>query len=105
MNINDNFIHATTYVIFSTCKIDITWFPFDDQQCKMKFGSWSYDGAAIDLQLLMDGGDTSSFIANGEWDLIGELPMADTVMRQRMRPLHGTMFNINAYKTKAYTIK
>ena len=68
------------HVICSTCKIDITWFPFDDQQCKMKFGSWSYDGAAIDLQLLMDGGDTSSFIANGEWDLIGELPMADTVM-------------------------
>ena len=57
---------------FSTCKIDITWFPFDDQQCKMKFGSWTYDGSAIDLQLKMDGGDTSSFIANGEWDLIGQ---------------------------------
>ena len=66
------------YVIFSTCKIDITWFPFDDQQCNMKFGSWSYDGAAIDLQLLMDGGDTSSFIANGEWDLIGQLPLTGT---------------------------
>ncbi|KAK2174750.1 hypothetical protein NP493_779g01025 [Ridgeia piscesae] len=58
-------------LFFSTCKIDITWFPFDDQQCKMKFGSWTYDGSAIDLQLKMDGGDTSSFIANGEWDLIG----------------------------------
>lgn len=28
----------------SSCKIDITYFPFDDQRCKMKFGSWSYDG-------------------------------------------------------------
>jgi len=28
----------------STCKIDITWFPFDDQDCEMKFGSWTYDG-------------------------------------------------------------
>merc|ERR1719295_1126866 len=28
----------------STCKIDITWFPFDDQDCKMKFGSWTYNG-------------------------------------------------------------
>lgn len=24
----------------STCKIDITWFPFDDQKCELKFGSW-----------------------------------------------------------------
>ena len=28
----------------STCQIDITWFPFDDQNCDMKFGSWTYDG-------------------------------------------------------------
>lgn len=31
----------------STCKIDITWFPFDDQQCNMKFGSWTYDGFMV----------------------------------------------------------
>ena len=39
---------ACTYIppgIFkSTCKIDITWFPFDDQDCNMKFGSWTYNG-------------------------------------------------------------
>ena len=28
----------------STCKIDITWFPFDDQMCDLKFGSWTYSG-------------------------------------------------------------
>ena len=31
----------------STCKIDITWFPFDDQDCKMKFGSWTYNGFKV----------------------------------------------------------
>ncbi len=31
----------------STCKIDITWFPFDDQDCEMKFGSWTYDGGKV----------------------------------------------------------
>uniref|UniRef100_A0A336M2F1 CSON009230 protein n=1 Tax=Culicoides sonorensis TaxID=179676 RepID=A0A336M2F1_CULSO len=31
----------------STCKIDITWFPFDDQHCEMKFGSWTYDGNQV----------------------------------------------------------
>lgn len=31
----------------SSCKIDITYFPFDDQLCKMKFGSWTYDGYQV----------------------------------------------------------
>ena len=31
----------------STCKIDITWFPFDDQSCEMKFGSWTYNGFKV----------------------------------------------------------
>ena len=31
----------------STCKIDITWFPFDDQDCNMKFGSWTYNGFKV----------------------------------------------------------
>lgn len=59
-------------LFLSTCKIDITWFPFDDQKCDLKFGSWTYDGSAIDLQLAGEGGDISSFITNGEWELIGE---------------------------------
>lgn len=29
----------------SSCKVDITFFPFDQQSCLMKFGSWTYDQA------------------------------------------------------------
>jgi len=59
-------------LFLSTCKIDITWFPFDDQLCEMKFGSWTYDSRGIDLQLKGNSsGDTTSFIPNGEWLLIG----------------------------------
>ena len=36
----------------STCKIDITWFPFDDQDCEMKFGSWTYNGFKVTKQLM-----------------------------------------------------
>ena len=31
----------------SMCQIDITWFPFDDKNCDMKFGSWTYDGFKV----------------------------------------------------------
>lgn len=37
----------STGIFKSTCKIDITWFPFDDQRCEMKFGSWTYDGFQV----------------------------------------------------------
>merc|ERR1719270_795592 len=59
-------------IFMSTCKIDITWFPFDDQNCEMKFGSWTYNGFKLDFQLKSeDGGDTETFIPNGEWALLG----------------------------------
>ncbi|GAB6031191.1 Acetylcholine Receptor [Chamberlinius hualienensis] len=64
----------------STCKIDITWFPFDDQKCEMKFGSWTYDGYSLELTMAnQDGGDTSTFITNGEWDLIGVPAVRNTI--------------------------
>uniref|UniRef100_A0A1I8IYU2 Neur_chan_LBD domain-containing protein n=1 Tax=Macrostomum lignano TaxID=282301 RepID=A0A1I8IYU2_9PLAT len=28
----------------SSCKVDVTYFPFDEQMCDLKFGSWTYDG-------------------------------------------------------------
>jgi hypothetical protein len=31
----------------SSCKVDITYFPFDQQSCLMKFGSWTYDQAQV----------------------------------------------------------
>lgn len=31
----------------SACLIDIQYFPFDKQECKMKFGSWTYDGNQV----------------------------------------------------------
>lgn len=33
----------------SFCEIDVEYFPFDEQTCFMKFGSWSYDGYMVSL--------------------------------------------------------
>lgn len=59
----------------STCKIDVRWFPFDEQRCELKFGSWTYDGWSIDLKML--DADLSGFTPNGEWDLV-EVPGVKT---------------------------
>lgn len=31
----------------SSCEIDVRYFPFDEQTCFMKFGSWTYDGYRV----------------------------------------------------------
>ncbi|XP_061107722.1 neuronal acetylcholine receptor subunit alpha-7-like [Conger conger] len=56
-------------ILKSTCYIDVRWFPFDVQKCNLKFGSWTYNGWMLDLQMLSV--DTSTYIPNGEWDLVG----------------------------------
>ncbi|XP_055013416.1 cholinergic receptor, nicotinic, alpha 11 [Boleophthalmus pectinirostris] len=56
-------------IFMSTCNVDVRWFPFDIQKCELKFGSWTYDGWLLDLQ--MNDADISGYMPNGEWDLIG----------------------------------
>ncbi|MBN3315871.1 ACHA7 protein, partial [Atractosteus spatula] len=56
-------------IFTSTCNVDVRWFPFDIQKCELKFGSWTYDGWLLDLQM-MDA-DVSGYMPNGEWDLVG----------------------------------
>ncbi|XP_067328424.1 neuronal acetylcholine receptor subunit alpha-7-like isoform X3 [Anolis sagrei] len=56
-------------ILKSTCRIDVRWFPFDTQKCDLKFGSWTYDGWLLDLRMMES--DTSGYVANGEWDLVG----------------------------------
>lgn len=33
----------------SFCEIDVEYFPFDEQTCFMKFGSWTYDGYTVSV--------------------------------------------------------
>ncbi|XP_061111435.1 cholinergic receptor, nicotinic, alpha 11 [Conger conger] len=56
-------------IFMSTCNVDVRWFPFDIQKCELKFGSWTFDGWLLDLQ--MSEADISGFMPNGEWDLVG----------------------------------
>ena len=54
-----------------TCKLNVTYFPYDRQVCHLRFVSWSYTGAQVDLVNMSGHGDTGMFADNGEWDLLG----------------------------------
>lgn len=55
----------------SSCKVDVSYFPFDGQQCRLTFGSWTYNGNQIDLRNGMDTGDLTDFVENVEWQVLG----------------------------------
>uniref|UniRef100_A0A674NYG2 Cholinergic receptor nicotinic beta 3 subunit b n=1 Tax=Takifugu rubripes TaxID=31033 RepID=A0A674NYG2_TAKRU len=54
----------------SACTMDVTFFPFDRQNCTMKFGSWTYDGTMVDLILIDKQVDRKDFFDNGEWEIL-----------------------------------
>ncbi|XP_064618674.1 neuronal acetylcholine receptor subunit alpha-10-like isoform X2 [Lineus longissimus] len=54
----------------SSCKLDITYFPFDDQICTLKMGSWAYDGFQVDVTNRSDDIDLTNYVDNGEWFLM-----------------------------------
>uniref|UniRef100_A0A8R1I3H1 Neur_chan_LBD domain-containing protein n=2 Tax=Caenorhabditis japonica TaxID=281687 RepID=A0A8R1I3H1_CAEJA len=52
-----------------SCKIQVVWFPFDVQECFLKFGSWTFDGTKLNLEIDENGFDISNYMQNGEWTL------------------------------------
>nr|XP_033795785.1 neuronal acetylcholine receptor subunit alpha-2 isoform X1 [Geotrypetes seraphini]XP_033795786.1 neuronal acetylcholine receptor subunit alpha-2 isoform X1 [Geotrypetes seraphini] len=62
----------------SSCSIDVTFFPFDHQNCKMKFGSWTYDKAKIDLESMEHGVDLKDYWESGEWAIVNAVGKYNT---------------------------
>jgi len=56
--------------LHSRCKIDVSFFPFDDQLCTLKFGSWTYSGLQVDLVSKAPEVDLTNYMKNGEWEII-----------------------------------
>ncbi|XP_032211886.1 acetylcholine receptor subunit alpha isoform X2 [Mustela erminea] len=51
----------------SYCEIIVTHFPFDEQNCSMKLGTWTYDGSVVAINPESDQPDLSNFMESGEW--------------------------------------
>ncbi|XP_068084467.1 acetylcholine receptor subunit alpha-like 1 [Anabrus simplex] len=63
----------------SFCEIDVEYFPFDQQTCFMKFGSWTYDGYLVDLRHIAQSADSNEidmgidlqdYYLSVEWDIM-----------------------------------
>ncbi|XP_038059789.1 neuronal acetylcholine receptor subunit alpha-10-like [Patiria miniata] len=57
------------YIQRSTCAINIRYFPFDEQSCKLKFGLWTYDWYLVDLFNSTAGPDKGLYLENEQWEM------------------------------------
>ncbi|KAL4233336.1 Neurotransmitter-gated ion-channel transmembrane region [Mactra antiquata] len=57
--------------IRTMCQIDMTRFPFDQQQCSIKFGSFTYDGHRMELSMFQENStiDMAEYQTNNEWEI------------------------------------
>ena len=79
-----NYWYAPTE-IKSICKIDITFFPFDEQKCPLVFGSWTYTGNYLNLTKKNDSADLGKYTISGEWELIA-MPAKRNVVKYSCCP-------------------
>eukprot|EP00066_Takifugu_rubripes_P007262 XP_003972653.1 PREDICTED: neuronal acetylcholine receptor subunit beta-2 [Takifugu rubripes] len=54
----------------SACAIEVQNFPFDQQNCTLKFRSWTYDHTEVDFILTSDFASRDDFTPSGEWDIV-----------------------------------
>lgn len=58
-------------VFKSQCDIDVGTYPFDKQNCTLKFGSWTYNGLQLDLQFKSGPAFTmDDFTPSNVWEVI-----------------------------------
>ena len=56
-------------ILKATCKPDVSFFPFDEQQCVLTFQSWIHDSSLIQLQTGSSYWGTDDFENNGIWTM------------------------------------
>ena len=65
---HDGKLHWEPGGIFkTTCDIDITYFPFDSQQCPLLIGAYSYISSKMNITNASSQIHTHDFRRNGEW--------------------------------------
>jgi nicotinic acetylcholine receptor len=102
----------------SLCPINVEFFPFDEQLCTLKIGSWTYDGYSVNIQhkdlapnadhldIIEQGINLDDYYKSTEWDLLGvRAQKAEKFYPCCSEPYPDIKFNITIRrKTLFYTV-
>ena len=95
---NGDIMWSNPAVFKFSCGLELSYFPFDTQHCKMKFSSWIYNS---NLLLLYPYKDTSKQIdildtfSHSEWDIIDVV--VDSYLEQRSDSNPNTNYTVIEY--------
>ncbi|CAF1101015.1 unnamed protein product, partial [Brachionus calyciflorus] len=131
INYDGKIIWEPPMIYKSYCSINIEYYPFDIQDCYMKFGTWTFDGKLIDLEhinsnnsirevnpVIRKGGistkvytvetgiDMSDYYQSVEWDVLS-IPAQKNIKNYDCcaEPYYDIYFNITIRrKTLFYTV-
>ena len=56
-------------VFATTCDIDISYFPLDEQACPIEIGAWAYKSSRMNLTNSISRVEMQEFKKNGEWHM------------------------------------
>lgn len=86
----------------SSCTIDVRYFPFDEQLCEMRFGSWTFDAQQVKLRREKPMVNLEDYLPSGTWDIIS-VPGYETYSKETNRMELVYHFKIRR-KTLFYTV-
>uniref|UniRef100_A0A915I9D8 Uncharacterized protein n=1 Tax=Romanomermis culicivorax TaxID=13658 RepID=A0A915I9D8_ROMCU len=94
-------------IVRISCNMDVRWFPFDEQNCYFKFGSWSYTQSRLKLEKHKDKlFDISEYITNVEWDVIENYVTIKEVnySKDKPDPYRSLIFNFKIRRRILYYV-
>ena len=91
-------------LIKSTCIFNLTYFPFDQQTCKLKFGSWAYDNYNIYINDVQNNSiDISNYQEHEEWNLVDFYTVKNSIIYICCKnPYHDLEFYYTIRRKPAY---
>lgn len=78
----------------STCQINIQKFPYDEQNCSLKFGSWTYDKSKIDIQFYEKNRqiDIKEYTESNEWEIMTTMGTRSEIKYECCPEIYPDMF-------------
>lgn len=65
-----NILWVPPAIYKSSCTIDVKYFPFDEQVCEMRFGSWTFDAHQVRIKREKPMVNLEDYLPSGTWDII-----------------------------------
>lgn len=97
-----NILWVPPAIYKSSCTIDVKYFPFDEQVCEMRFGSWTFDAQQVIIKREKPMVNLEDYLPSGTWDIIS-VPVEEAHSKDTNRMELVYHFRIRR-KTLFYTV-